>query len=114
MKKILFFYTIIVMLASCTVQQPLYTWGKYDSTSYSYLKHSDEKSTQQLIKSYEQIIAKQKGSRGVVPPGIYADYGFLLLQANKTAEGKAMLLKEIELYPESKIFIDRILKMIEL
>ena len=60
-----------------------------------------------------QIIDKQKGKRGAVPPGIYADYGFILLQANRTEEGKAMLLKEISLYPESKVFIERILKMTE-
>jgi hypothetical protein len=101
------------MMASCTVQKPLYTWDKYEVTSYNYLKNNDEKSTQALIETYQNIIEKQQGSRGVVPPGVYADYGFILLQDNKTDEGKAMLLKEVELYPESKTFIDRILKMIE-
>ena len=46
-----------------------------------------------------------------MPPGIYADYGFVLLQSGKTEEGNAMLEKEISLYPESKIFIARIIKM---
>lgn len=101
------------MLVSCTMQKPLYSWGKYEITSYNFLKNGDEKSTQQLIKTYQNIIEKQKGSRGVVPPGVYADYGFILLQVDRTEEGKAMLLKEIALYPESKIFIDRILKIIE-
>lgn len=113
MKKIIFISIIVFLLASCTTQKPLYSWGKYEITSYNYLKNSDEKSTQELIETYQKIIEKQKGSRGVVPPGVYADYGFILLQANKTEEGKALLLKEIALYPESKIFIDRILKMIE-
>jgi hypothetical protein len=36
-----------------------------------------------------------------------------LLQANKAEEGKALLLKEVALYPESKVFIDRILKIIK-
>lgn len=101
------------MLVSCSTQKPLYSWANYNQTSYNYLKNSDEKSTQQLIETYEKIIEKQKGSRATVPPGLYADYGFLLLQANKTDQGKAMLQKEIALYPESKVFIDRILKMLE-
>jgi len=113
MKKIIFISFSVLLLASCTTQKPLYSWGKYEITSYNYLKNSDEKSTQELIETYQKIIEKQKGSRGVVPPGIYADYGFILLQANRTEEGKAMLLKEVSIYPESKIFIDRILKMIE-
>jgi hypothetical protein len=103
----------IAFLASCTTQKQLYTWGNYEKTSYNYLKNSDEKSTQELVEDYQKIIEKQKGTRGVVPPGICADYGFLLLQDGKKAEGKKMLMKEVALYPESKVFIDRILKMIE-
>lgn len=113
MKRIIFISITIFLLVSCTTQKPLYSWGKYENASYNYLKNSDEESTQKLIESYQEIIEKQKGSRGVVPPGIYADYGFVLLQKNKTEEGKAMLKKEIELYPESKVFIERILKMLE-
>jgi len=113
MKKLILFCFVIALATSCTTQKPLYSWGNYDTASYNYLKNSDEKSTKDLMASYQTIIDKQKGSRGVVPPGVYADYGFLLLQANKTKEGKAMLAKEVALYPESKIFIDRILKMIE-
>jgi hypothetical protein len=113
MKKLIYISISVFLLVSCSTQKPLYTWGKYETTSYNYLKNNNEKSTQELIDTYKKIIEKQKGSRKVVPPGIYADYGFVLLQANKTEEGKAMLLKEVSLYPESKIFIDRILKMIE-
>lgn len=113
MKRLIFISISILLLVSCTVQKPLYSWDKYETTSYNYLKNADEKSTQELIESYKNIIENQKGSRGVVPPGIYADYGFILLMANKTEEGKAMLLQEVALYPESKIFIDRILKIME-
>ena len=111
MKKILILLIPVILLASCTSTKPLYSWSKYDISSYNYLKNNDEKSTQELIKNYEAIIAKQKGSRQVAPPGIYADYGFILLQLGKNEEGNAMLEKEIALYPESKIFIDRIIKM---
>lgn len=111
MKKLFILLIPVILLASCTSTKPLYSWSKYDISSYNYLKNNDEKSSQELIKNYEAIIAKQKESRRVVPPGIYADYGFILLQTGKTEEGNAMLEKEIALYPESKIFIDRIIKM---
>ncbi|MCX6228483.1 MAG: DUF4810 domain-containing protein [Bacteroidia bacterium] len=110
MRKVIFI--IAVLLASCSSQKPLYSWGKYEITSYNYLNNSDEKSTKAIIKAYQKIISSQKGTRKMVPPGVYADYGFVLLQANKTQEGKAMLLKEIALYPESEIFMNRILKII--
>ena len=111
MIKILFLLIPVSLLASCASNKPLYSWSKYDISSYNYLRNNDEKSTQAFIKTFEAIIVKQKGTRKVVPPGIYADYGFVLLQSGKTEEGNAMLEKEIALYPESKIFIDRIIKM---
>lgn len=112
--KILAMVMTLTMAAACTTQKPFYTWNDYEAKSYEYLKNSDEASTQNLMETYEKIIKTQKGSRGVVPPGIYADYGFLLLQADKTVEGQQMLAKEVELYPESKVFIDRILQMMEM
>lgn len=113
MKKLILCILSLAFFASCTVQQPLYSWSKYDLASYNYLKNLDEKSTQELMLNYQNIINKQEGSRKAVPPGICADYGYLLMQADKAEEGKAMLLKEVELYPESKVFIERILKMLE-
>lgn len=113
MKKIIFISITVLLLASCTTQKPLYSWDKYEITSYNYLKNSDEKSTQELIETYQKIIEKQKGTRNAIPPGVCADYGFLLLQEGKTKEGKELLMKEIALYPESKVFINRILKIIE-
>jgi hypothetical protein len=112
MKKIILL-GISIFSISCSAPKSLYTWDKYDSASYSYLKKSDEKSTENLIKIYEKIIKKQNGTRGMVPPGLYADYAFVLIQSNKIEEGKLMLQKEVELYPESKVFIDRIFKMLE-
>ena len=96
---------ILLFWVSCTSEKPMYYWEKYETTSYNYLKNNDEKSIQELIETYQKIINKQKSYRNVAPPGIYADYGFLLLQMDKIDEGKAMLLKEIETYPESILSI---------
>ena len=113
MRKSIYLLTLCAFFASCTTQQTLYSWGKYEKTSYDYLKDANEESIQKLIEDYQRIIEKQKGTRGEIPPGICADYGFLLIQEDRVKEGKEMLMKEIALYPESKVFIDRILKMIE-
>lgn len=113
-KKLLFIgLTATLFLTSCSTPNALYSWENYDDVSYIYLKNGDEKSTEQLIKTYQQLIKKQKGIRKTVPPGIYADYGFILLQTGKVEDGKAMLEEEITLYPESKVFIDHILNMFE-
>tara|TARA_B000000475_G_scaffold260016_1_gene243455 strand:+ start:323 stop:685 length:363 start_codon:yes stop_codon:yes gene_type:complete len=108
---------LFFLVTSCAGPKPLYTWGSkkkfnYYSASYNYLKKSDEKSINKLKESYIDIIANQKGTRKTVPPGIYADYGFLLLSLDEADKGNEMLRKEIELYPESEVFISRILNML--
>ena len=77
------------------------------------MKNTNETTSNKLSEEYQKIIKKQKGIRGAVPPGVYADYGFLLLQSNNMVQAREMLQKEIELYPESKVFIERIIKLTE-
>ncbi|MBM3418688.1 MAG: DUF4810 domain-containing protein [Bacteroidetes bacterium] len=113
MKNLWLFSIIGFLSTSCVSKKDLYFWDKYDVSSYLYLKNNNEQSAQELIATYESIIVKQNEIRKVVPPGIYADYGFILMQNGKVEKGNLMLQKEIELYPESKIFIDRIIKMQE-
>jgi len=113
MKNYIYMLVIAVALSSCGSSNKLYSWNKYEKASYNYLKKADEKSTNKIIKEYKKIINEQKGIRKSIPPGMCADYGFLLIQKGNKAEGIANLKKEIALYPESKVFIDRILKLIE-
>jgi hypothetical protein len=113
MKNYIYMLVIAVALSSCGSSKKLYSWNKYEKASYNYLKKADEKSTNKIIKEYKKIINEQKGIRKSIPPGMCADYGFLLIQKGNKAEGIANLKKEIALYPESKVFIDRILKLIE-
>lgn len=107
--KIIAITMFAFLFLSCTSTN-MYSWYNYQEDYYHYLKNSDDKSLEKLTKTYQKIIEKQTATRGTVPPGIYADYGWLLLQSGKTAEGKAMLAKEVELYPESQVFVASILK----
>tara|TARA_R110002050_G_scaffold292293_3_gene447558 strand:+ start:5719 stop:6066 length:348 start_codon:yes stop_codon:yes gene_type:complete len=114
MRKYLLAAVAVFTLASCARQKPLYDWHDYDRSSYFYQKDTDKESIKDLLDTYHDMIKEQKeGTRGVIPPGVYADYGFLLLQEGDIKKGSQMLERELKLYPESKIFIDRILKMIE-
>lgn len=102
-----------LFVMSCASQKGLYSWHDYSTRYYSYIKNADERSFEELTNTYQEIIDNQTGSREVVPPGIYADYAYLLLENGKTEEAKAMFEKEIELYPESAVFIKNILARIE-
>lgn len=112
--RIFFCLSVTCLAVSCTTSQPtLYSWGNYQDKSYGYIKNNTEESLDDLIASYEQLLNKQNGIRKTVPPGIYADYGYLLVKRGRVEEGLLMMKKEVELYPESAAFMSRIIKRIE-
>ncbi len=99
-------------LTSCATKN-LYTWSDYEKRSYAYIKESSEENLEDLIKSYETMLIKQTGKRKTPPPGIFADYGYLLIKKGMIGEGIIMLKKEMALYPESSTFLSRIIKKLE-
>lgn len=132
---------LLVMMSSCAAPR-LYYWGStgsgttlYEKLAYQQYDKQTPEAICAMVCLYEDMVSHPGGSRGVPPPGICAEYGFLLLQPT-TAEyfaqhathkqrksfssgnyaeffserGEAMLAKEIELYPESAKFIEPLLK----
>ena len=59
------------------------------------------------------VVKNQKAARKVVPPGINAEYGYLLCKSGRQEEGLTLLREEMRLYPESEKFISRIVKQLE-
>jgi hypothetical protein len=113
MKKILFIASCVLLLVGCAPQTTLYNWGKYQEASYSYVKTSTDEDLEKLLKEYQYLIENQKAGRKTVPPGIYADYGYLLVKQGKIKEGIALMKMEVALYPESATFIEGIIKRLE-
>jgi len=142
MKKIMVALAAVVLLSSCGVTNSLYYWGgeqsgttAYENLAYQSYDKQTPKSICNLVAVYEKMVTNPGGSRQVPPPGICAEYGYLLLQPetaetflnNATASqkklfktddygalfmvrGQEMLQKEIELYPESAKFIEPLIK----
>lgn len=111
--KYVFLYLVVILGTSCSSPKALYSWDNYNTSAYNYMKTPTEESELSLIATYDEVISKQKGTRGVVPPGIYAEKGYLLLKMDKIEEGLICLKKEVELYPESEKFLSRIIKQYE-
>ena len=142
MKRLLASIVTLIALTSCGMTKPLYYWGgESNNTSvYELLTYKDYKTqTPQaicaLIYAYEDMVRNPGGSRQIPPPGICAEYGYLILQpttattfteyATKrqkslfqgsdyaaifTERGQELLNKEMEYYPESSLFILPLLK----
>lgn len=113
MKKILIAVVFVMTMASCQTERSLYSWYDSEEASYNYTKRRTEESLTKAMAQYKLVIERQKGERKVVPPGVNAEYGFLLYKAGKKDEGLALLRAEIKAYPESEKFISRIIKQLE-
>lgn len=113
MKKLFISICCMIAFASCSTQKDLYSWYDSEEATYNYTKRGTDELLVKAMEQYEKVIAKQKGTRGVVPPGVNAEYGYLLFKAGKKEEGLSLLKAEIEAYPESEKFISRIINQLE-
>lgn len=143
MKKFVLLIFSVVLLSSCgPTTSALYYWGpqegeatRYEQLTYKNYRTQTPESICSLLCAYEDMVSNPGGSRGVVPPGICAEYGYLLLQPEmaqifsehattkqkgvyNTADyatlfaqkGKEMMEMELELYPEASVFIKPLIK----
>ena len=137
MKRILTLALVSLVLTSCGMTTSLYYWGgvqngatTYENLAYQNYDKQTPESSCKLICMYEDMVTYPGGTRRGPPPGICAEYGYMLLIPENAAifaehatamqrrafastdyaaffaeKGKEMLQKEIELYPESAKFI---------
>ncbi len=113
MKKLLLAALVVMAITSCTTTANLYSWYDYEDITYQYSKKRTDELQGKVLEQYQKMIEMQRGVRGVVPPGLYAEYGYLLCMTGKQKEGLSFLQEEIKLYPESEKYISRIIKQFE-
>lgn len=113
MRKLVIVFGCMIAMASCTTQKSLYSWYDSEDATYKYTKRGSDETLAKAMAQYEKVIAKQKGIRKTVPPGVNAEYGYLLYKSGKKEEGLALLREEIAAYPEAENFISRIINQLE-
>lgn len=98
---------ILLMLSflvlGCVPQQR-YVWSDYDKKLYSHYKEPAQ--TAEFHEALKETL-DDAVSAGNVPPGIYAEYGFLLYEQGKIAEAILFYQKEADRWPESRFFMDK-------
>ena len=112
-RKTILLSACVLALASCSTTKPLYSWYNYENITYQYSKKGTDELRLELLEQYQKMCDLQKGSRLVPPPGMFAEYGYLLYKTGKEDEGLEFMKKEIDLYPESETYISRIIKQLE-
>jgi len=143
MRKLILILASLAVLSSCgitsnTTPEEMYNWGKRSDgiTEYEKLTYQDYKTRTpeamcNLLCYYENLVTNPTGTRKLPPPGICAEYGYLLLLSDTATvfaekatneqklvlqgidfrtHGLEMLQMELESYPESRPYIMPMLK----
>ena len=103
---------VITFFTGCGKKaEPLiYHWGDYSYTATAYAMYGEKKEVlEKHLAELKKIIDESDGKKLRVAPGIYAEYGQILYETNKKTDAKTYLLLEKQVYPESTVFIDRVL-----
>lgn len=88
----------------------LYSWGTYPQQTYLLLSVPEKTSPQEQIAKLEKDIEKAKAKNAAVPPGLYAHLGLLNLNLNNGPRAVEYFELERQVYPESTVLMDRLLK----
>jgi hypothetical protein len=113
-KKSALIAALVIFIAGCATPNTGYYWENYSGTLYNYKKNPDDKTMDKHMAMLQKIINKNESKGARVPPGIHAELGYLFAKKGEKALAAAQFQKEMTVYPESKNFIERIYKMLEL
>jgi len=95
---------LLLLFSSCSSTQ--YGWRNYDGRLYKYYEKKDQ---DKFKASLEKIIRKGENDNRV-PPGIYAEYGYLLYESQQYDSSIIYFEKERDRWPESAVFMQKMIR----
>ncbi|MBZ2170561.1 DUF4810 domain-containing protein [Nitratidesulfovibrio sp. SRB-5] len=101
---------VCILCTGCAKRaDSMYCMDNYSSTLYACRKNPAQEQQDKHVKAMEDIVAKSEQRNLRVPPGIFAELGYVHLKAGQMAEARKYFEAENRLYPESKVFTTRLL-----
>ena len=101
----------LLLLSGCTSPY-LYEWGNYDQWLYENYQNpkNDEELYVDLTALITEYESRKKPSSKPMAPGLYAEYGFLLMRRGENERAIKYYKKEKELWPEATVFMDSMIQ----
>lgn len=101
--------SVLFALTGCVTNQSMYNWGGYSDAMYRFYQEPEQE--QRFADSLLTIITDNEAAATRVPPGVYAEYGYMMLSMGKSADAVEYFIKEQEAWPESKPFMDTVIEL---
>jgi len=104
----------LFLLTGCvTPEPPLYRWGQYEDIIYTGYKDpgsSDPVTDGNLL---AEDMARTEAEGKQIPPGVRLHLAYLYYAQGRDNEARALFELEREIFPESRVFVDRMLASME-
>jgi len=112
------FYLVFILLSlfltACANQNNrLYQWGSYENMVYESYHEPGKYSSQSQIIEMEKDLEKARAANKSLPPGHYAYLGYLYFQSGQLDKALTALETEKTIFPESTIYMDRLIAQIK-
>ena len=106
---VLFTALCCLIFTGCAPKK-MYYFGNYSNTLYSFENNQNDESLLKHKQELETVITESESRNLPVPPGIYAELGYINLKSNNSKEAIRLFQAESQLYPESKHLMDRLIQ----
>jgi len=103
-----------LLIVGCVPRPSMYYWGNYSETLYRAKKTPGDDTLLAHRQSLENIVEQSKTLNLRVPPGVYAELGFIYFRQNNDGLASRYFQMEEDLYPESKILMARLKQAVAL
>ena len=101
---------LLLTLVGCAApKQSLYQWGDYENQVYALYNDPGKSPVESQIEKLEADYQKARSTNKAVPPGFHAHLGYLYFKAGKDDQAFQSFQTEKALFPESGVYMDRIL-----
>ncbi len=103
--KYLFILFLLFSLIGCAAHSR-YNWSSYDTKMYKHYKNPAER--EDFVRSLKEILDNAE-PEDKVPPGVYAEYGFVMYEEGNTQQAIFYYQKEATKWPESRAFMTKLI-----
>ena len=98
-------FAVAVLVSGCAPTTK-YNWDNYSQSLYDYQKDATAQAAYQA--ALERIITSD-GPNRKVPPGIFAELGYLKLASGDSKGAIALFEREKSSWPESSLMMDKVI-----
>lgn len=105
MKPLLVVCATALLLVGCQATPPKYEWGTYEQSMYMYYK--DPSKPAEFMQAIARTIELAEKEKRLVPPGLHAEYGYLLMSAGRSQDALTQFAREKSAWPESTSLMNK-------